>query len=113
MTRRCPDCGEQLGGRYKHQGRLVCWPCTGLEALPAAPVRDPDWRRFRRHIIDAIAASGFHYVDQNTIVGACPACLAGNIRVEFHGLAPRATITCSLGCDDEEIGRTFALEVES
>jgi hypothetical protein len=42
----CPRCGEKLGGRYRHKGQWVCWPCTGLR--PAAP-RRPKTNRARQN----------------------------------------------------------------
>jgi hypothetical protein len=107
----CPDCGELLGGRYPHDGRLVCWPCfmkrTGVDPLPAyTPRRDPEWVTFRQTIVDrlwALDSRRFFYIDENRILGACPICGGGYVRVDFHGTTPRADITCSLGCDGFEV----------
>jgi hypothetical protein len=110
----CPGCGEPRGGRYEHAGSMFCWPCwverTGLGALPAAPVKDPDWVLFRRTIIDALVAvdpSRFHYIDRNTIVGGCPLCGDGNVRADFHDKAPRADLACSSGCAELDIAHAI------
>jgi hypothetical protein len=40
----CPRCGELRGARYRHNGQLVCWPCTGYKL---EPIVDPPRRTFR------------------------------------------------------------------
>jgi hypothetical protein len=118
MIPRCPDCGEARGGRYCY--RLghpdVCWPCwmarTGLGPIPAhRPTPEFEWVAFRMTIIDAIWAADqqrFAYVDENTIGGACPVCTAGHVRVDFHGTAARADLSCSLGCAEADIAHGIA-----
>jgi hypothetical protein len=111
----CPDCGESLGGRYSHRGLVVCWPCwmkrTGLGPfLASSPTTDPEWAIFRRTIIDALWAidpQRFHYLDQNTVVGACPLCLDGALRVFFHGTTPAADLKCSFGCAELDIAHAI------
>jgi hypothetical protein len=112
----CPDCGESLGGRYTTPGgAAVCWPCgcrrTGLGPLPAHdPKIDPEWAIFRRMIADALYAIDkwrFVYIDQNTVVGACPLCLDGRLRVFFHGTTPAADLQCSLGCAELDIAHAI------
>jgi hypothetical protein len=111
----CPACGELRGGRYQHGQTLVCWACwmarTGLGPLPPDPLPpDPDWVIFRKRIIDGIWAidqQRFVYIDENTIGGGCPVCADGHVTVAFHGRAPRADITCSLGCAELDIAHAL------
>ena len=111
----CPKCGETLGGRYRHNGQMLCWPCWGIDPYPAEPPRpaDPDWIHFRKAIIDALWTldrDRFAYLDEDTIVGACPICAAElpeYLVVRFHGKAPRADVSCSLGCNGKAIARAL------
>ena len=110
-VRPCPGCGEPRGGRYKHQGREVCWPCTGLAALPATPPpAEPTFRERILTALDAIDASRFMYIDKDRVVHVCPVCRAGlpeYLSVRFHGEAPRADLRCSLGCPELEIAHAI------
>jgi hypothetical protein len=80
---------------------------TGLGPLPAHQTPTlPGWAKYRRAVIGGLVAVDkrrFAYLDENTILGACPLCLDGTVRVFFHGVAPRADLVCSLGCDELEI----------
>lgn len=113
----CPKCGEPLGARYQHNGELVCWPCTGLEPLPAAKPRPPD--PFRSKIADklrALADDRVWFLYPDTMIGICPVCqarLPEHLTVRFHGLADRADLCCSLGCPEAEIAAAFGLGVTS
>lgn len=110
----CPDCGEPRGGRYLYgdgSAAGVCWPCwmkrTGLGLLPP----DPPFVVFRKRIIDALCAidkERFVYINEDKILGPCPICITGYVAVYFHGRAPRADITCSLGCAEADIARAIA-----
>ncbi|MEA2152869.1 MAG: hypothetical protein QOI18_1102 [Solirubrobacteraceae bacterium] len=66
---------------------------------------------FRSRIIDALIetdARRFWYIESDIVAGACPVCGA-ELGVRFHGLAPRADLTCNGGCAElqvaEAIGR--------
>jgi hypothetical protein len=112
----CPDCGELRGGRYRLGHTEVCWCCwmkrTGIEPLPSHhPSSDPEWVSFRRTIIDALWAVDpqlFVYINEDTIGGRCPICATGHVRVNFHGRAARADISCSLGCSEIDIAHGIA-----
>ncbi len=111
----CPHCHEPRGARYEHKGQQLCWSCwmreTGLGPLPAyTPQADPAWVVFRKAIVDglwALEKSRFAYIDRNTVQGACPLCIDGTLRVDFKGTTPRADLTCSFGCDEQDIGRAL------
>ncbi len=112
----CPGCSEPRGGRYRHNGRELCWPCwmsaTGLGPLPGyQPAPDPEWVTFRKTIVDALWAldpQRFHYITVNRVAGACPACIDGRVRVDFCGRAPRADLVCSFGCPEFDIAHAIA-----
>jgi hypothetical protein len=111
----CPGCGEPRGGRYSHRGSAICWSCwcrrTGLGPLPAyAPTTDPEWVTFRKMIINAVWAvdrQRFVYIDQNTVVGACPLCVDGTVRVFFHGISAVADLECSFACVELDIAHAI------
>ena len=113
-VRPCPDCGELRGARYQHQGREVCWPCTGLDPLPATPPPPPE-PSFRERILtalDEIDPRRFVYIDRDRVVHVCPVCRAGlpeYLAVRFHGEAPRADLVCSLGCPELEIADALGI----
>ena len=83
---------------------------TGLGPLqPRQPV-DPPWVMFRKSILGslwAIDKTRFIYMDANTVLGPCPLCTDGTVRVDFKGSTPRADITCSLGCDEQDVGHAL------
>jgi len=59
--------------------------------------------RFRGRLIEALQAQA---VDRDRMTGICPAC-QGWIGIEFHGIAPRATLRCQYGCTSAEIIRAI------
>jgi hypothetical protein len=114
-TQPCAGCSEPDGGRYKYGSAEFCWPCwmerSGIGPLPAIlPASDPPWAIFRRGIIRALVAidqQRFVYINENRVIGACPLCLDGTVRVDFLGTTPRADLACNLGCAEHEVAEAL------
>jgi hypothetical protein len=99
----CPKCGERLGGRYEHEGQLVCWPCTGLKLLRVRRAQDLDWIAYRKAIIAALQRDGtFIYINADRVAGCCPICKAP-LGVRFKDRQPAADLHCHGGCSEHDV----------
>jgi hypothetical protein len=107
---RC-QCGEPLGGRYWHEGKRVCWKCTGIVEPP--PPKSPKPTPFAvtyRQVFEAWRRADpgvLHVGDgQGRMSGYCPVChtAIAIVQVVDNPEYPRlAADPCGNGCPPKAI----------
>jgi hypothetical protein len=107
-------CGEPRGGRYRHGGQWVCWPCSGLKPLKPPPLPKPTaYARLHRRVWAALERSGtvFTLADgTGRLFGWCPVCGEGTVDVRVIDADPPFVRQhgCTDGCTGEQVARALA-----
>jgi hypothetical protein len=103
---RC-QCGEPLGGRYWHEGKRVCWKCTGIVEPPPPKYTDTPYALFHRKVCrnweKATGVKPFLTCDgTGRMSGPCPVCQGVTVVARVvDGARPE------LDVDDCDTGHAF------